>query len=307
MKWEKIRGSAQATEEVKTQAWEMLARKWQVGLKRPVKLGWLFGNVALLELENSLGMRFVFVPGTTVLFSIWQTRVQDYAAYAAAAGGVDQAWRNPAHKGQPVTPGPAHPVVCVSWADAQRFCAWLTEKDRREGRLQPNQSYRLPRDLEWSAAVGLRAETGDTPLDRSRKIKGAYPWGLPWPPPPGAGNYADVTLKMRFRNSVHDIIEGYRDGFAMTAPVGRFPPNPLGLFDLGGNVREWCADWLDSEKEFRVVRGASWFCNAPDSLLSSNRSHALPEARPNDVGFRVVLEGGSFGWSAEDRSASING
>ena len=50
--------------------------------------------------------------------------------------------------------------------------------------------YRLPTDAEWSIAVGLDHETGDTPKDKNEKIKGVYPWGTQWPPPQGAGNYS---------------------------------------------------------------------------------------------------------------------
>ena len=102
---------------------------------------------------NTLGMKFVSVPGTDVQFCIWETRVKDYAAYAAANEGVDGSWKNFEFGGfkQPET----HPVVEVSWNDAQAFCAWLTKKELPEGKIKAGQKYRLPTDAEWSVAVGL--------------------------------------------------------------------------------------------------------------------------------------------------------
>ena len=136
---------------------------------------------------NSLGMVFVPVPGTSVLFCIWDTRVQDFqqfvdkTGYDATAGMYSfrsdgQKQRGDTWKHPGFAQGPTHPVCGVSWDDAQAFCHWLTKNERRAGTLAAKQSYRLPTDTEWSAAVGFQK----------------YPWGNQWPPPPGAGNYAGV-------------------------------------------------------------------------------------------------------------------
>ncbi len=134
--------------------------------------------------ENSLGMKFVPVQNTQVLFCIWETRVQDYASYAQANLGINWEWQEPGFE-----QGPMHPVVNVNWEDAQVFCQWLTNKDQQEGRISPQQRYRLPTDEEWSWAVGLPKEEGATPEEKDGKIKDHYPWGKQWPPPQGAGNY----------------------------------------------------------------------------------------------------------------------
>jgi formylglycine-generating enzyme required for sulfatase activity len=238
---------------------------------------------------NSLQMKFVPVPGTDVMFCIWETRKGDYAAYTRANAGVDNSWQNVEFKGVPVSAADDHPVVNVSWNDARAFCEWLTQKEQRENKLSREAFYRLPTDEEWSKAVGLASEAGSTPKDRDAEIPDVYPWGTQWPPPPRAGNYADQTMKARFTD--WDAIQGYRDGFATTAPAGSFAANKLGLYDMGGNVWEWCEDWYDGEQKWRVLRGASWSSNDRDNLLSSARSDLTPESRSNNIGFRVVLVG----------------
>jgi len=152
------------------------------------------GTVVATQAEpfvNSLGMKFVPVPitggptdGQDVLFSIWDTRVQDYEVFAKA---TYHTLEKPDFE-----QGPTHPVVNVSWNDAQAFCAWLTERDRANGKLPANYRYRLPSDHEWSCAVGIgdREDAAKTPEEKNEKIDDAFPWGSQWPPPAGSGNYA---------------------------------------------------------------------------------------------------------------------
>src|SRR2546430_1857817 len=149
--------------------------------------------------ENSLGMKFVPVPGTGVLFSIWETRVKDYKVFVEAK---NREWPKPSFQKTE-----EHPAVNVSWEDATAFCEWLTEQERTAGRISAKQSYRLPSDEEWSAAVGLEKEGGSTPKERDMKVQGVYPWGTKWPPPNGAGNY-DPSLKV--------------DDYENTSPAGGF-------------------------------------------------------------------------------------
>ena len=224
---------------------------------------------------NTLGMKFVPVPGTEVQFCIWETRVKDYAAYAAANEGVDASWKTPEFKQEDT-----HPVVNVSWKDANAFCAWLTKKELAEGEIKAGQKYRLPTDAEWSVAVGLGKEKGNTPQEKHGGIKDAYPWGKGYPPPKGAGNY-DESLKV--------------DNFEYTSPVGSFAANKLGLHDMGGNVREWCEDKYSPTSSFRVMRGASWCDRDPGILLSSCRFLSPADDRFYSIGFRCVLVGGSGG------------
>lgn len=222
---------------------------------------------------NSLGMQFVPVPGTAVHFSIWETRVQDYGAYAKAAWVLKRAWRKP---GFPQSG--THPVVNVSWEDAKNFCTWLTKKERREGLLTVHQEYRLPRDAEWSWGVGIGDREPDgPPSEKNRKLKGVYPWGNQWPPPKGVGNYPP---------SMGTASVG------QTTPVGTFPPNPKGLFDMGGNVWEWCEDLFGPGlwAAWRVQRGGAWKIRDEKELsLSSARVGGITTERAPTVGFRCVL------------------
>jgi Sulfatase-modifying factor enzyme 1/TIR domain len=215
---------------------------------------------------NSLGMKFVPVPGTGVLFSIWETRVKDYKVFVEAKS---HEWRKPSFQQTE-----EHPAVNVNWEDATAFCEWLTEQERTAGRISARQSYRLPSDEEWSAAVGLEKESGSTPKERQGKVQGVYPWGTKWPPPNGAGNYAP-SLKV--------------DDYKNTSPAGSFEANRYGIHDLGGNVWEWCQDWYDAERKYRVLRGASWSDYYPGALLSSSRNDSAPEGRVGYYGFRCVL------------------
>lgn len=227
---------------------------------------------------NSLGMNFVPVAKTCVLFSIWETRVKDFAAFEKENRGLNAAWRDPHCNGEPVCPEADCPVVNVSWTDSKRFCEWLSKKEGRR--------YRLPTDAEWSIAVGLGQESGATPKDKDRQTPG-YPWGNKWPPSGRAGNYADESA--RDSALARNVLTGYNDGYRTTSPVGNFPSNRFGLYDMGGNVWEWCEDLFDKLGSRRVLRGASWRNFREEHLRSSYRGYDDPGAQVSYYGFRVVI------------------
>jgi eukaryotic-like serine/threonine-protein kinase len=217
---------------------------------------------------NSLGMKFV--PLGDIQISVWETRVQDYEAFCRATGRHYE----PADFHQTAT----DPAIKVSWFDAMAFCKWLTEKEHDENLIENRQAYRLPTDLEWSMAVGLINESGATPEIRDGKIKNEFPWGKQWPPPNGAANYSAAT--------------GRRHGATM--PVGSFKPNSLGLYDLGGNVWEWCLDTYKggtsgSSRDWGVLRGGSWATSNRLEMQSSYRNVIDRNDRDVIYGFRCVL------------------
>lgn len=223
--------------------------------------------------ENSLGMIFVPVPGTRVRFCIWETRVGDYAGFAKATG---LNWKP--KEGQ----NSQYPAGRISWDNAKAFCQWLTAKEKAEGTLGPQQLYRLPTDAEWSLAVGLGSEQGNSPSDKDKMVKDVYPWGTQWPPPPDAGHFSASAGKF----------------IADTTLVGSYPANRFGLFDLAGNAHEWCEDLYGGNGEksnYHVQRDTIILQNILEDnnrifLLSSSRG-AFPSDKTllSFFGFRVVL------------------
>jgi formylglycine-generating enzyme required for sulfatase activity len=86
------------------------------------------------------------------------------------------------------------------------------------------------------------------------------------------------------------IIAGFRDDYLYTSPVGSFPANKFGLFDMGGNVWQWCEDRFSAQNQERVLRGACWNNGPPAGIFSSSfRFHIGPGLRFNFAGFRCVI------------------
>lgn len=221
------------------------------------------------QFTNSLGVRMVLIPKTTVYFAATETRVTDFEIFA----------RETRERNVPpdFPQGEDHPVVGVTWHTAVAFCRWLTDRERKSGRISTNTVYRLPRDAEWSRAVGLDREGSGPPILLNARVREHYPWGKSWPPPNSAGNYGD-SLGV--------------DDYEFTSPVASFPPNEYGLFDLGGNVSEWCEDeFFGKSHPHRVIRGGSWEDGSrPEvNLLSSCRGMADPNRTGEAIGFRYVL------------------
>jgi formylglycine-generating enzyme required for sulfatase activity len=234
---------------------------------------------------NSLGMPFVPIPRFETCFCVWPVRVQDYEQYCAATGAT--------YPPCPFPQGSDHPVVGVTWNDAIEFCVWLTRKERAEGRIDDKTVYRLPTDLEWSAAVGLPYEPEPTPEERHLKAPD-YPWGLRWPPPENAGNYehhrdGDYPGFLRFYEDMlsdgdpqasilKTFYEEWKtewsivDNYQYTSPVGSFCPNSNNIYDLGGNVWEWCMDSVTKySHEHHIKRGGS-FALPDNEEVDSRRS-----------------------------------
>lgn len=231
-----------------------------------------------------------FVPVGNVLFSVWETRRKDYAVFRAQEQDDSDRWSGGSIQ-------PDHPVAFITWQNANAFCQWLTRRERASGSISHTFRYRLPRDLEWSQAVGLPPEPGDTPYDRhDNHDKDAHPnWN-------GAlgGNYSDVSAEKKYgsrggRVYVHKVqkIE-YEDGYADTSPVDAFKPNQFGIYNLGGNVAEWIDESYGGPgvlKRQHFVRGASFM---DGHLARTTSGFRVPVSRRNEGGathgFRVVLD-----------------
>ncbi len=104
--------------------------------------------------------------------------------------------------------GHDYPVEAVNWSEAKAFCQKLTASLPEA--LKGKAVFRLPTDAEWSLAAGLPAEKGSTPKEKDFGFKDAFPWGRPWPPPSGAGNYYDAAAKKKHADGT--FIEAYDDG-----------------------------------------------------------------------------------------------
>jgi formylglycine-generating enzyme required for sulfatase activity len=192
------------------------------------------------------------------------------------SGVINERWKDRSRRGTPID-APELPVVRINWHRAMAFCRWLSERT--------GQSCTLPTEAQWEWAC--RAGTG------TQFATGEFQPGMP-----AFANIADETA----RKWNHDRAEtGYNDGVHFTAPGGRFAPNAWGLYDLHGNVAEWC---LSTYKPYpytatdgrddpatpgeKVVRGGSW----NDTLklaTSAARWRYLPYKPVYNVGFRVVV------------------
>jgi formylglycine-generating enzyme required for sulfatase activity len=178
-------------------------------------------------------------------------------------------WRHP---GYPQSGD--HPVVYVSWHDATAFCAWLGEAEGRH--------YRLPTEAEWEYACRAGTKTRFATGDDDKGLRDAA--NVSW--------FGQVALVRRSGPN------------PFTRPVGSYAPNPFGLYDMHGNVAEWCGDWYDPEyysssprddpagpavgKE-RIVRGGSFYLAAWHTRCS-HRCACRPELAILDLGFRIAAD-----------------
>lgn len=194
--------------------------------------------------------------------------------------------------------GENQPVVNVTWDQAVDYLNWLSERDNLEpfyikqgqqfvAASPPTNGYRLPTEAEWAYSARL-TEGNDG---------GRYPWSGGFPPRSVVANLGDESARVILPR----VIGQYNDTFPVTSPVGYFPANQAGLYDIGGNAAEWCHDFysaytgrLGNEPDplgppggaHKVIRGSSWKDASVTEVRSSYRGYHR-EAR-NNVGFRIA-------------------
>jgi formylglycine-generating enzyme required for sulfatase activity len=177
----------------------------------------------------------------------------------------------------------SYPAVCLNWNDAKAYVAWLSKSTGK--------SYRLLTEAEWEyvarAGTTTRYFFGDDENAFCRY-----------------GNGADQTAKNNIAETKQKQWEflACSDGYAYTAPVGSFLPNPFGLYDMHGNAWQWVEDcwhenyqgaptdgssWTTGDCGRRVYRGGSWDFS-PWGLNSATRWSDFAQLRGNDVSFRVA-------------------
>lgn len=190
--------------------------------------------------------------------SVTEITNAQYARFLKATGH-----KKPLYRGDKNLNGPNQPVVGVTWHDAAAFCRWLTKVT---GAI-----HELPTENQWEVAA------------RGGLVAQPYPWGAKTPDAGG-------VFRANFRTSLPGAA-----GFSFTAPVGSFPANGYGLFDMAGNVSEWCQDRylpLTTDGPFkpgvlRLLKGGSWI-SGPRSLRPAARQSAPPHYADGYIGFRVV-------------------
>lgn len=205
-------------------------------------------------------------------------QLQDRALATRAAPGmpwwrkVDGAeWRHPFGPGSSVCGQADHPVVHVSWHDALAYCRWAGS--------------RLPSEAEWEYAA------------RGGLVQKRYPWGDKLTP---CGLH-----RMNVWQGIFPALNTAEDGYHGTCPVDEFPPNAYGLFNMTGNVWEWCADWFGGRigadgprmnpqgpawGTHKVIRGGSYLCHESHSrgCRVSARTAVSPETSTGSLGFRCA-------------------
>ena len=175
-----------------------------------------------------------------------------------------------------------HPVILISWKDAEAFCRWLSARERK--------TYRLPTEAEWEYAARAGSRTAYWTGDSKETLR-------------GAANIGDASLRRAMPAAKWTA--DWDDGFPFTAPAGSYRPNAFGLYDMIGNAWEWCSDRHDpayyrsspsvdprgpEAGAFHSIRGGGWFNDAAQGR-SAQRIYFRATFRYCLLsGFRVVMQ-----------------
>jgi formylglycine-generating enzyme len=167
-------------------------------------------------------------------------------------------WRHPEGPESSVDERLDHPVVHVSWRDARAYCRWA--------------GLRLPTEAEWECAA------------RGGLVQKRLPWGDELEP--------DGEQRMNVWQGKFPSLNTLEDGYLGTCPVDTFPANGHGLYNVSGNVWEWCADWFNhgARGEAKVIRGGSYLCHHSycNRYRVAARSSNTPNSSTGNMGFRCA-------------------
>ena len=228
------------------------------------------------ETQHSVSLSGFWMLETEVTQAMWKSVMGTYPSYFSALGdGFDDIRDKDTSN---------FPVEQVTWKECQEFITKLNEKLTATSKLSSGFELRFPTEAEWEYACRAGTRT-------------AYSFGDVASDLATHGNMADVSSELDWKSSWHD-------GYAIAAPVKSYKPNAWGLYDMHGNVREWCADWYEGDYHettnsarksigvepgwFRVLRGGSWHSLA-DSCRSASRDFAGPSSGSRFTGFRLAL------------------
>lgn len=237
------------------------------------------------EITNDLKMTLVLIPAGEFLMGGRRGGAEDErpshrvkisnSFYMDTGEVTQEAYEKVMQENPSKFKGKLNPVDQVFWDDALKFCRALTQREREAGKISLDQLYRLPTEAEWEYACRAGTDKDYSFKGRRTKLK-LFAWH-----------------KENSGGKVH--------------PVRRLRANPWGLYDMYGNLWEWCSDWYAPEHyaskkkgelwvdpqgpaggDYRVVRGGSWDSDA-DECRSSARFRYRPWRRYSWIGFRVVL------------------
>ena len=202
----------------------------------------------MIRIQNSLSFDMIKIPNKDYEMGKYPITIAEYMHFAKVSEKHLPQWKKELGDYVKMNLTDNAPIIGVNWYDAVAFCKWLNEQ-------QKEYIYRLPTEDEWEYTCRVRTTTDWSFGDNEKELK-KYAW------------YDDNSN-------------------GITHVVGEKVPNDWKLFDMHGNVWEWCENWYNEKENEKVLRGGSWFNNA-NYTHSVSRSRSFPSIKSSVVGFRLL-------------------